>query len=275
MRLQGQKLTLTYEQVVVATDLTIEIPDREVTVLIGPNGSGKSTALRALARLLKPKAGEVVLDGKSIQSMSPKHVAQKLAILPQLLVAPESITVEELVGYGRHPQRQSMLSLSDEDEAAIEWAIEVTGMGPLRYRAVDELSGGQRQRAWIALVLAQGTDLILLDEPTTFLDIAYQLDVLELLRELNEREGKTIVMVLHDINLAAEYAHTLLALRAGEIVAGGPPSEVLSTKLIRDVFGIESHVMNHPVTGQPMCLPIPGTPRGSTDSPAAPEPAPA
>lgn len=159
------------------------------------------------------------------------------------------------------PQRSSMLSMTDEDREAIEWALRVTSMEELRYRPIDELSGGQRQRAWIGLVLAQGTDLILLDEPTTFLDIAYQLDVLELLRELNQKEQKTIVMVLHDINMAAEYAHSLLALRAGEIVAAGSPKEILSTTLIRDVFGIESRVIEHPVTGQPMCLPIPGADR--------------
>jgi ABC-type cobalamin/Fe3+-siderophores transport system ATPase subunit len=263
MRLHGQNLRLSYDQVVVATDLTIEIPDGKITVLIGPNGSGKSTALRALARLLKPDSGEVILDGKSIQTMSPKQVAQRVAILPQLLVSPESITVEELVAYGRHPQRTSMLTLNDDDRAAIEWAIHVTGMDELRFRPIDELSGGQRQRAWIALVLAQGTDLILLDEPTTFLDIAYQLDVLELLRDLNQRDGKTIVMVLHDINMAAEYADVLLALKEGQLVAAGTPKDVLNADLIRDVFGIDSHVMDHPVTGQPMCLPIPGPVRAA------------
>jgi iron complex transport system ATP-binding protein len=276
MRLHANDLTLAYDQVVVATDLSIEIPDGKVTVLIGPNGCGKSTALRALSRLLRPRAGEVVLDGKSIQQLTPKQVAQKLAILPQLLIAPESITVEELVSYGRHPQRKSMLSLTDEDRAAIEWAIEVTGMQALRYRPVDQLSGGQRQRAWIALVLAQGTDLILLDEPTTFLDIAYQLDVLELLRDLNAREGKTIVMVLHDINLAAEYAHLLLAMKDGRLVAAGTPKEILTKELIHDVFGIASHVMDHPVTGQPMCLPIPSPERAGLTAPApvvAPAPA--
>ena len=259
MRLQAEDLTLTYDQVVVATDLSLEIPDGKVTVLIGPNGSGKSTALRALSRLLRPRAGRVVLDGKSIQQMSPKQVAQKLAILPQLLVAPESITVEELVSYGRHPQRSSLaLSLQDEDRKAVDWALRVTSTQDLRYRQVDQLSGGQRQRVWIALVLAQGTDLILLDEPTTFLDIAYQLEVLELLRDLNRNEGKTIAMVLHDINLAAEYADMLLAMRNGRIVAAGEPREVVHAEMIREVFGIASHVMDHPVTGQRMCLPIPG-----------------
>ena len=267
MRLQGKNMTLTYDQVVVATDLTITIPDGEVTVLIGPNGSGKSTALRALARLLKPKRGTVVLDGKSVQSMSPKQVAQKLAILPQLLVAPESITVEELVGYGRHPQRKSMLSMSQEDHDAIEWSIRVTGMEELRYRPVDELSGGQRQRAWIALVLAQGTDLILLDEPTTFLDIAYQLEVLELLKHLNEVAGKTVVMVLHDINMACEYAHRLFALRDGKMVAEGDPQEVLTADLIRTVFGIDAHIVYHPTSGSPMCIPIPTAHEGTAPAP--------
>jgi iron complex transport system ATP-binding protein len=274
MRLQAQDLTLTYDQVVVATDLSLEIPDGKVTVLIGPNGSGKSTALRALARLLKPKAGEVVLDGKSIQQMSPKQVAQKLAILPQLLVAPESITVEELVSYGRHPQRSSLaLSLQDEDRKAVDWALRVTSTEDLRYRQVDQLSGGQRQRAWIALVLAQGTDLILLDEPTTFLDIAYQLEVLELLKHLNEAEGKTIVMVLHDINMACEYGHRLFALRDGAMVAQGAPREVLTAELIRTVFQIDAHILEHPTSGAPMCIPIPAPHEHIAESPVAVAPA--
>jgi iron complex transport system ATP-binding protein len=257
LRLSGSNLALHYDEVVVSTDLSIEVPDGQVSVLIGPNGSGKSTLLRALARLLKPKGGTVVLDGKQIHDYSTKEVARRMAILPQVLVSPESITVEELVAYGRFPQRRSIAGLRDEDKEAIEWALRVTAMIEFRDRPVDQLSGGQRQRAWIALVLAQGTDLILLDEPTTFLDIAYQLEVLELLRHLNEAEGKTIVMVLHDINMACEYAHKLFALKEGQMVAQGGPREVLTGELIRTVFGINAHIMGHPTSGSPLCVPIP------------------
>jgi ABC-type cobalamin/Fe3+-siderophores transport system ATPase subunit len=257
LRLAGSNLALHYDEVVVATDLSIEVPDGQVSVLIGPNGSGKSTLLRALARLLKPKGGAVVLDGREIHEYSTKEVARRLAILPQTLISPESITVEELVAYGRFPQRRTIGGMRDEDREAIDWALTVTGMRDLRDRPVDQLSGGQRQRAWIALVLAQGTDLILLDEPTTFLDIAYQLEVLELLRHLNEAEGKTIVMVLHDINMAAEYAHHLFAMKSGQIVAQGAPKEIICRELVREVFGIDSHILVHPDTDNPLCVPIP------------------
>jgi iron complex transport system ATP-binding protein len=257
MRLHAENLLLKYESVEVARDLSIEVPDGEVSVLIGPNGSGKSTLLRALARLLRPAGGSVVLDGASIQSLSPKEVARRLAILPQLLVAPESLTVEELVGYGRHPQRKSIVALRDEDREAIDWALRVTATEELRSRQVDQLSGGQRQRVWIALVLAQGTDLILLDEPTTYLDVAYQLEVLELLRNLNRNEGKTIAIVLHDINMAAEYADKLFALKDGSLVAQGAPREILTAELIREVFRIDSHILEHPTTKAPLCVPVP------------------
>src|SRR5579884_4441297 len=267
MRLSGSNLALQYEEVVVATDLSIEIPDGRVSVLIGPNGSGKSTLLRALSRLLKPKGGAVVLDGKAIEEYSTKEVARRLAILPQVLISPESITVEELVAFGRFPQRRSVGGLRAEDRQAIDQAHEVTATADLRDRPVDHLSGGQRQRAWIALVLAQGTDLILLDEPTTFLDIAYQLEVLELLKHLNEAEGKTIVMVLHDINMACEYSRRLFALRSGELVAQGDPREVLKAELIRAVFGIDAHILEHPTSGAPMCIPIPAPPAHIAHSP--------
>jgi len=256
VRLAASDLALHYDSVVVATDLSIEVPDGQVSALIGPNGSGKSTLLRALSRLLKPRAGDVILDGKAINSYSTKEVARRLAILPQVLISPESITVEELVAYGRFPQRRSIGGMRDEDRAAIDWALDVTGTTDLRDRPVDQLSGGQRQRAWVALVLAQGTDLILLDEPTTFLDIAYQLEVLELLKHLNQAEGKTIVMVLHDINMACEYSHRLFALRDGTMVAQGDPREVLTAELIRVVFGIDAHILEHPSSGAPMCVPI-------------------
>jgi ABC-type cobalamin/Fe3+-siderophores transport system ATPase subunit len=257
--LSSTKLALHYDDVVVAEDLSIEIPDGRISALIGPNGAGKSTLFRALARLMRPRAGEVALDGKAISAYSTKEVARRLAILPQVLLTPESITVEELVAYGRFPQRRSVGGMRDQDREAIEWAMEVTGTLPLRDRPVDQLSSGQRQCAWISLVLAQGTDLILLDEPTTFLDLAYQLEVLELLRRLNHDQGKTIVMVLHDINMAAEYAHKLFALRDGRIVAQGTPKEILTAELIRDVFQIDSHILDHPTTGQPLCIPVPTT----------------
>lgn len=256
MRLSGHNLTLSYDDAVIARDLDIEIPDGKITVLIGPNGSGKSTILRALARLLKPKQGDVVLDGHSIQKLSTRDVAQRLAILPQLLTAPETLSVEDLVWYGRHPHRTSVLSADPTGRSTVDWALQVTSMQQLRHHPVDHLSGGQRQRDWIALCLAQGTDLLLLDEPTTFLDLAYQLDVLELLARLNQTEGKTIVMVLHDINMSGEYADHVIAVREGKVVAQGPPSAVITVDLLRGVFGLESQIMSHPITGKPMCIPI-------------------
>lgn len=256
MRLSARHVDLCYESVVVAEDLSIDIPDGRVSVLIGPNGSGKSTLLRALARLLKPRCGEIVLDGEAIHSLSTKEVARRLAILPQVLVTPESITVEDLVWFGRHPYRRSLVAPNPEDRAAVEWALEATNTAPLRQEPVDQLSGGQRQRAWIALALAQGTDLVLLDEPTTFLDIAYQLEVLDLLSELNRTSGKTIVMVLHDINLAAEYADYVFVMSEGCLLGEGPPEEILTVATMRRVFGIDAHIGVHPTSGRPLFLPI-------------------
>jgi iron complex transport system ATP-binding protein len=261
VRLQTEGVELAYDDKVVARDLTLAIPDGKVSVLIGPNGSGKSTALRALARLLKPNQGSVVLDGQSIHSLSTKDVARRLAILPQMLVAPEAITVEDLVWFGRHPHRSSLRAAKSDDKDAVEWALRVTGSGEIRNRPVDQLSGGQRQRAWIALCLAQGTDLILLDEPTTFLDIAYQLDVLDLLAELNQQQHKTIAMVLHDVNQAAEYAEHVFVLRQGALVTEGSPVDVLTCEMMRDVFGVESHILPHPVSGKPLCVPLKGRQR--------------
>jgi len=256
MRLSASDLTLCYGDLAVAEGLSIEVPDGQISAVIGPNGSGKSTLLRALSRLLKPAGGEVILDGKTISAYSTKEVARRLAILPQMPLAPESVTVEELVAYGRFAQRRLIGAMQDDDRRAIQWALEVTATIALRDRPVDQLSGGQRQRAWIALVLAQGTDLVLLDEPTTFLDIAFQLEVLELLRRLNDREGKTIVMVLQDVNAACQYSHHLFALREGKLIAQGGPRDVLTAELIRDVFGIDAHIVAHPSSGAPMCVPI-------------------
>jgi iron complex transport system ATP-binding protein len=261
MLLSASELVLSYGTKVIVDNVSVGIPEGKVTVLIGPNGSGKSTILRALSRLLKPQSGSVVLDGHSIQTMTTKQVARKLAILPQQAITPEAITVENLVWYGRHPHRRAIRPPTAADRAAVDWAIEATGLGKIRNSLVDQLSGGQRQRAWISLALAQETDILLLDEPTTFLDLSHQLDVLELCAELNRERGKTVVMVLHDVNLAAEYAHHLFVINEGQLHTQGEPSTVLTKNLMREVFGIECQIMPHPVTGKPLCIPLRKLPR--------------
>jgi ABC-type cobalamin/Fe3+-siderophores transport system ATPase subunit len=265
MKLSADDLVLGYGQKVIVDNVSITIPEGEVSVLIGPNGSGKSTILRALSRLLKPEGGQVILDGYSIQTMSTKEVARKLAILPQQSTAPEAITVENLVWYGRHPHRKGIRPPTAADREAVDWAIESTGLADLRTRPVDQLSGGQRQRAWIALALAQGTEILLLDEPTTFLDLSHQLDVLELCAELNREQHKTVVMVLHDVNLAAEFSHNLFVINQGRLQLQGSPATVLTRELMRDVFGIKARIMPHPITGCPMCIPLRKV-RGARDS---------
>ncbi len=266
MRLQARGVDLAYDARVIAKDLTLTIPDNKVSVLIGPNGCGKSTALRSLARLLPPRSGQVVLDGRSIQQMPTREVARKLAILPQVLTAPEGISIEDLVWFGRHPHRSSLKVPTAADKEAVEWALTVTGVADMRHQHVDQLSGGQRQRVWIALCLAQETDIILLDEPTTYLDVAYQLEVLDLLADLNRDHGTTVAMVLHDFNMAAEYADHIFVMQSGTLVSEGPPGEVFTAELIQRVFGVESHVMDHPVSGKPLCIPIRGR-RSTTPAP--------
>ena len=256
MRLGGEALTLGYEQETVARGLSLSIPDGEISVFIGRNGCGKSTILKALARLLQPKSGHVVLDGQAIHSLPSREVARRLAILPQTPKAPEGLTVEDLIWYGRHPHRSFFGAQSGKDIKAVAWALEATGMESLRSKQVDSLSGGQRQRAWIALALAQETDLLLLDEPTTYLDLAYQIELLELLKRLNQEAGKTVVMVLHDLNLAAQYAHNLFVVHGGGILAKGTPRQVLTPELLLQVFGLKAHIMAHPVTGNPQCIPL-------------------
>ncbi len=258
-RLTAQGLTLAYEDRVVVEDLDVEIPDGKVTVIVGPNACGKSTLLRALGRLLKPRKGAVLLDGADLARIPTRRIAQVVGLLPQTPVAPEGITVADLVARGRMPHQKWWQQWSETDEAHVAEAMERTSIIDLAERQVDELSGGQRQRVWIAMALAQDTDLLLLDEPTTYLDIAHQVEVLDLIRQLNHARGRTVVAVLHDLNQAARYADHLIAMRAGKIVAQGPPADTVTAELVKEVFGLAAVVVPDPVTGDPLV--VPGLPR--------------
>lgn len=255
-RLGAEGLRLAYDDRVIVEDLSFAAPDGAITVIVGPNACGKSTLLRALARLLAPRSGVVLLDGEEIRRLPTRVVAQRLGILPQQPVAPEGLTVADLVGRGRHPHQRWFRQWSADDEAAVAAALARTGCSALADRSVDELSGGQRQRAWIAMTIAQGTDLLLLDEPTTFLDLTHQVEVLDLLVELNRDEGRTVVCVLHDLNLACRYADHLVAMKDGRIVAQGPPQEVMTEATVAEVFDLDAKVVPDPVAGTPMVVPI-------------------
>lgn len=264
-RLTARALTLAYEDRVVVEDLDLAVPDGKVTVIVGPNACGKSTTLRALGRLLRPRAGAVLLDGAALASLPTRRIAQTIGLLPQSPVAPEAITVADLVARGRQPHQHWWQQWSEADERAVSDAMARTSVADLADRPVDALSGGQRQRVWIAMALAQDTDLLLLDEPTTFLDIAHQVEVLDLVRRLNRDRGRTVVAVLHDLNQAARYADHLVAMKAGRVVAEGPPSEVVTAELVHEVFGLGAIVIPDPVTGSPLV--VPGAPWGES-SPA-------
>ncbi|MFD3558798.1 ABC transporter ATP-binding protein [Streptomyces sp. NPDC058686] len=254
-RLSTSALTLAYEDRTVVHDLDLAVPDGRVTVIVGPNACGKSTTLRALGRLLRPKSGSVLLDGEALTKLPTKQIAQQIGLLPQTPVAPEAITVADLVARGRQPHQRWWQQWSDADERAVTEAMERTDVAALAERSVDELSGGQRQRVWIAMALAQETELLLLDEPTTYLDIAHQVEVLDLVRQLNHDKGRTVVLVLHDLNQAARYADHLVAMKSGRIVAEGPPAEVVTADLVREVFGLDCVVVPDPVTGSPLIVP--------------------
>ncbi|MFJ8567544.1 ABC transporter ATP-binding protein [Streptomyces sp. NPDC093514] len=254
-RLTAENVTLGYDQRVIAENLSVEIPDNSFTVIVGPNACGKSTLLRALSRMLKPAAGRVLLDGQAIGSMPAKKVAKTLGLLPQSSIAPDGITVADLVSRGRYPHQGLLRQWSAEDERVVNESMASTGVAELADRAVDELSGGQRQRVWIAMALAQQTPLLLLDEPTTYLDIQHQIDVLDLCAELHENQGRTLVAVLHDLNHAARYATHLIAMRGGEVVAEGPPQEVVTAELVEKVFGLRCQVIDDPETGTPLVVP--------------------
>jgi iron complex transport system ATP-binding protein len=234
----------------------LELPAGRITVIVGANACGKSTLLKTMSRLISPISGTVVLDGKLISEIHTKELARTLGLLPQQPRAPEGIAVADLVGRGRHPHQKLFRSWTTADDIAVAEALEATGVADLADRSVDELSGGQRQRVWIAMALAQQTDILLLDEPTTFLDIAHQIEVLDLLTDLNRNRGTTIVMVLHDLNLAIRYADTLVAVKDGKVHALGAPADVVSSTLIEEVFGLANHVTTDPVSGKPMVTPI-------------------
>jgi len=256
VRLLADGVTLGYEGVEVARDLTVGVPDGEITCIVGANACGKSTLLRAMARLLRPAAGTVLLDGADIHRLPTRMVATRLGLLPQAPSAPAGLRVIDLVARGRHPHRQWLQRWSAADEAAVSEALRLTDTESLADRYVDELSGGQRQRVWIAMALAQDTDVLLLDEPTTYLDIAHQVEVLDLLLDLNDRKSTTIVMVLHDLNQAARYSDHLVALAEGRVVGAGRPDEIITTDLVQRVFGIDCAVMSDPISQTPMVVPI-------------------
>ncbi|WP_410513174.1 ABC transporter ATP-binding protein [Paenibacillus sp. BR2-3] len=254
-QLHTMDLELAYEDRTIVKGLNLQIPPGKITALVGRNGSGKSTILQSLARLLRPKSGTVYLDGKSIHTQATREVAKSLAILPQGPEAPEGLTVEGLVSHGRYPYQKLIGGKSEEDQRMVQWALEVTGTAELADRPLTALSGGQRQRVWIAMALAQDTELLLLDEPTTFLDMAHQLEVLELLKKLNMEANRTIVMVVHDLNHAARYADHLVTIYNGEIVSEGPPQVVLNSEMLEKVFGVKSHIIYDPETNTPLCIP--------------------
>jgi iron complex transport system ATP-binding protein len=255
-RLVADGISLSYGDRAVVTELSLEIPDRAVTVIVGANACGKSTLLRGLARLLRPTLGAALLDGRAIHRLNTREVAQTLGLLPQTPVVPEGVSVVDLVARGRHPHQGAFRRWSADDERAVAEALTVTGTLDLASRHVDELSGGQRQRVWLAMALAQEPDLLLLDEPTTFLDVAHQVEVLDLLVDLNRSRGTTVVMVLHDLGLAARYADHLVAMRDGRVHAEGAPADVVTEALVRDVFDLESRVVPDPVSGTPLIVPI-------------------
>ena len=253
--LQARGLSLAYDGDLVVRDLDLVVPDGATTVVVGANGCGKSTLLRGLARLLRPRAGQVLLDDAPVHRMPAKEVARVVGILPQSPTAPEGITVADLVGRGRYPHQGWFRRWSSTDDDVVAASLAATGTAELAARRVEELSGGQRQRVWIAMALAQEPDILLLDEPTTFLDVAHQLDVLDLLRAHNRERGTTVVMVLHDLNLAARYADHLVVMADGEVVAAGAPAEVITPDLLRLAFGLDAEVLPDPVTGAPMVVP--------------------
>jgi len=266
-RLVADTVTVGYGDEPVVRDLSLAIADGKVTTIVGPNGCGKSTLLRTMARLLKPTSGRVLLDDEAVHTISTKDVARKMALLPQSPIAPDGLLVRDLVGRGRHPHQRWFSQWSTDDESIVEAALEMTDTSDLRDRALDQLSGGQRQRAWIAMTLAQDTELLLLDEPTTYLDLAHQVEVLDLVTRLNRERGRTVVMVLHDLNLAARYSDVIVVMKDGAIASEGTPTDVFTPPMLAKTFGLEADVLPDPRTGLPIVVPT-----SSAAAAAAPHP---
>jgi iron complex transport system ATP-binding protein len=254
VRLYTDELTIGYGDRLIVKDLNIKIPDKQITTIIGSNGCGKSTLLKAITRIISYQSGSVILDGENISSENTKLLAKKMAILPQTPESASGLTVGELVSYGRFPYQSGFGRLTKKDIEVIDWALEVTGTQDFKYLPVDSLSGGQRQRVWIAMALAQETEIIFLDEPTTYLDMAHQLEILELLQRLNREQERTIVMVLHDLNQAARFADYIIALKDGEIVKAGNCEEVINHEVLKKVFSIDTEIGRDPRTNKPMCI---------------------
>jgi len=253
--LSATNIIAGYDKKIILNGMDVVIPSNKISVIIGANASGKSTLLKTLARLIRPVAGEIALDGKEIRTIPSKHLAQMLGLLPQSPVVPEGIMVSDLVARGRFPYQTFLKGMGKKDYEAVEEALDFMGITELANTSVDELSGGQRQRVWIAMALAQQTDILLLDEPTTFLDIAYQIEILDLLTDLNRKRGTTIVMVLHDINLSARYADYIFAVQKGNLISQGKPANIISEELIKNVFGLDCVVIKDPVSGSPFIVP--------------------
>ncbi|MFZ5945909.1 MAG: ABC transporter ATP-binding protein [Bacillota bacterium] len=253
--LKTNNLTLSYDETVIIDNLDLTIPKGEITILVGSNGCGKSTLLRSLARLLKPSKGTIILNGNDINKHSTKEIAKHLAILPQGPTAPEGLTVLQLVKQGRYPYQSWLKQWSKQDETMVINALKATNMLPLAERLVDSLSGGQRQRAWIAMTLTQDTDIIILDEPTTYLDMTHQIEILDLLYDLNRKEKRTIIMVLHDLNLAGRYADHIIAVSNKTVFAQGKPEDIFTNEMIKRVFGMDCHITLDPLFGTPLVIP--------------------
>jgi len=249
-----EKLSIAYGNVDIVKDLNLDIPKGKITTIIGPNGCGKSTILKTIARILQPKSGSIYINGKDINGQSSKDIAKTMAVLPQSPNAPNGLTVEELVAYGRFPHQSGFGKLQKEDRDIIDWALEVIGMKEYKSRPIEALSGGQRQRVWIAMALAQQTEILLLDEPTTYLDLAHQLEILQLLQDLNKKEKRTIVMVIHELNNAARFADYMIGVKGGKIICDGEPDKVMTKENLKNIFNIDAEVVKDPRNNKPVCI---------------------